>query len=166
MDREYAGGEALREERGTPAAGVKVRAVVTTEACARARLAHEIEQPGSSELALNRVMGRLHVGERLLVKGAETAQDEVCLIAQEPDEARTISLSAPLQQAHPRGALMLPVVETRSDARGEVVLAFGNYRTKKFEIRIEFLSVAGDAVKEVMVEESAMTGLGVVVLKP
>ncbi|MGZ4031386.1 MAG: hypothetical protein ACXVP2_04375, partial [Tumebacillaceae bacterium] len=70
--------------------------------------------------------------------------------------------------------LVLPVVETRSDARGEVVLSFGNYRTKKFDVRIEFLSVDGVnpgddsrvVVKEVMVEEGTMTGLGVVVITP
>ncbi|MGZ4106295.1 MAG: hypothetical protein ACXVDE_02500, partial [Tumebacillaceae bacterium] len=67
----------LRTERGAPAAGVQVRAIVTTEACARARLAQEVEQESGNELALTRIMGRLHVGERLLVKGADAAQDEV-----------------------------------------------------------------------------------------
>jgi hypothetical protein len=151
----------LRDGRGTPAKGVQVRALVTSETCARARLAQEIE-PGGSEMALNRVMGRLHQGERLLVKGTADAQDEVCLIAQEPDGARSVSVAEPLQQSHPRGALVLPVVETRSDARGEVVLAFGNYRTKRFEIRVEFVSASGDVVKEVMVEEGTLRGLGVV----
>jgi hypothetical protein len=156
----------LRDSRGTPVRGMRVRATVTTESCARARLAQEGESGGDT-LALNRVMGRLHQGERLLVKGAEDEQGEVCTILQEPDVgARSIKLSQPLQQTHPRGALLLPVVETRSDARGEVVLAFGNYRTKRFEIRLEFLAVAGsetgDIVKEVMVEEGLMTGLGLI----
>lgn len=158
----------VRDEQNRPVADVRLRAIVTTESCAKARLGQDVEA-GAREIALTRIVGRLAEGARYWLQDPEGALGERCVLAQVEPGARTVQLDAPLEHAYARGTLLLPLVEGRSDRRGEVVLGFGNYRTKRFEARLEFVSDEQQAiektVKEVSLQEGQMTGLGAIPIK-
>ncbi|PWK11520.1 hypothetical protein [Tumebacillus permanentifrigoris] len=146
----------VRDPDGRPLAGVPVRAVVITEACAKARLAQDSSE-GAQELALARVAGRLMPGERLWLPG------ESCVVYEVGSTNRAIHITAPLQNSFPRQTQLLPCVETQSDERGEVVIPFGNCRSAAFDVQVQLLS--DDMLsKEVRMEEGKMTNLGVIAI--
>lgn len=146
----------VRDTDGRPLAGVPVRAVVVTEACAKARLAQDSAE-GAQELALARVAGRLSPGERLWLSG------ESCVVYEVGSTNRTLHITAPLAHRFPRQTQLLPCVETQSDERGEVVIAFGNCRMAAFDVQIQVLR-ADVPHKEVRAEEGRTTNLGVITI--
>lgn len=105
------------------------------------------------ELPLTRVAGRLQVGERL-------ALGEDIVLVRHVDEQRIVRTTGPLLQKKPKGALLHPCIETRSDLRGEVVLAFGPSRSRAFAVQVR----AGDACEEVSVEEGQERSIGAIVV--
>jgi hypothetical protein len=147
---------AVRDAAGRPLAGVPVRAVVVTEACAKARLATDAAA-GAEELALARVAGRLAPGERLWVAG------ESCVVSEAASTNRAIRITAPLTNSFPRQTQLMPCVETQSDERGEVVIAFGNCRSAAYDVQIQ---VIGKDLphKEVRAEEGSTTYVGVITI--
>ncbi|ASS75501.1 hypothetical protein CIG75_11260 [Tumebacillus algifaecis] len=143
---------ALRDERGIAMAGVRVRGVAVSESSTKAKLLEEATG-GSHELFLSRLSGRVRVGERYSL-GEQTLS-----IADVKEASRTYLLTTPLVGNHARGASLLPCVDTWTDARGEVALAFGNCKSASFDVRLSIWVAEREFCKEVRVEESKLLNL-------
>lgn len=151
----------VRDEQGRPLSDVPVRATVLTEACAKARLMQEV-QAGTSELSLARVAGRMQLGERFYLSGISVDKSESSIVYEVGTGHRSLRLVTPLCHDYPRQTQLLPCVETRSDARGELVLAFGNCRSAAFDVQLQVMGDGKTPTKEVRVEEGRTTFLGVI----
>jgi hypothetical protein len=99
----------------------------------------------SNEIEVARVSGAIQVGDRYLLKGSEHA--EPCVVSEVSATGKTVGLASPLEQEYPRGSWVLPYVQTTSDSRGEVVIAFRNCRSKTFDVH---LAVGIESIKEVV----------------
>ena len=155
---------ALRDDAGRPLPGVRIRAIVLSESCVKAKVSGGGLEPGAGEVALNRIVGKLRAGD-LYFLPAGSGEGEVCRIAEAVEGRRTFPLAAPLERAFPLGTPLQPCVESWSDPRGEAVLAFGNYRTAAFDVQIHFFHEGRHAVREVRVEEGKSTKLGSIALE-
>ncbi|WP_157722033.1 hypothetical protein [Tumebacillus avium] len=140
------------DEDGLPLPGMRVRGTAISESCTKAKLSAEAVA-GTRELALSRLSGRIRVGERYAL-GAETVT-----IAEAKEGSRTFLLTAPLLASHARGVSLLPCVETVTDVRGEVVLAFGNCKSAAFDVRITVFHGERELCREVRVQEGTLLNL-------
>ncbi|MGB8956738.1 MAG: hypothetical protein WCC10_15280 [Tumebacillaceae bacterium] len=154
---------ALRDQAGRPLDRVKILGVVVSESCAKAKISGDGTGTGAQEIALYRVVGKLRAGDLYFLRNG-SGEGEICRIADAVEGRRTFPLAAPLEQAHPVGTSLQPCVETWSDPRGEVVLAFGNCRAAAFDVQIRFFHQGNIVVREVRVEEGTSTNLGSVSL--
>lgn len=147
----------LRDERGETRPDVSVRAIAFSESCMKAKLSAELAA-GETEIALARVNGRVRVGERYALG------QESCSIAAVVEGSRTCKLTRPLTETHPRGTSLLPCVETKSDSRGEIAIAFGNCRSQRFDVLLTIADGEREFRKEVSVEEGKLFNLRAVKL--
>lgn len=151
----------FRNNSGLPVAGVRLTAVVVSESCARARIAQDEVQPGAVELPLGQVTGGIAPGSLFLIRGRDPQQQgERCVVESVADRMRAVKLTKPLASAHSRGDLLLPVVETRSDERGEAVVAFPGCRAKTFDVALAIAGGASTLAKEVTLAEGKTANLG------
>lgn len=152
----------VRDAGGYPQE-VKVVATVQSEDAFLARLAEQSKE-GSASLTLAQVRGKIAIGDRLLIRNKQKEKVELCTIREHEYGTREYLLEEALHHEHPRGTLLLPVVETRSDERGEIVIPFRSYGVKHFTINLSFVSTEGEMLKEVSVQEGMMDYLGMIQL--
>jgi len=147
----------LRGGENQAMADVELSALLRTDLCARAKVAQDVVTAGSVEFALVQTLGRLYSGETLWVQSKSGAVGERVVIADVREDGRFCRLQTPLQGEYTRGATLLPLIKTRSDQRGEWVLALGSYRCAEFDLT---LYCGTTAMKEVRVREGTMHSLG------
>lgn len=152
----------VRDTEGNAMSFVIVKAVVLSHDCARARLAQDGAKKGSRQIYVFNMAGKISVGDKYLIKGKEDIGSEVCQIAGTSDETHCFNLNDDLQFDHCRGELLLPVIHTRTDDRGEVVIYFRNARSKYFDVKMEFNCNHKSIEKSVRLEEGKTTNLGLV----
>jgi hypothetical protein len=150
----------IKGEDERPYPNVSVSAAVVTEEGARARLAQDEAAAGADELTLGSVTGKLGVGDRFLLRSRNGKDEELCRIDAVMEYQRKVKLERPLTGAFTRGSLLLPVVHTRSDERGEAVLAFANCRAKQFNVKLELTHGEHRLLKEVNLTEGGTTLAG------
>lgn len=153
---------AVRDAGGSGVPGVAVNAVVISEDCARAKLTGDGAKAGAREIGLVNVSGKISAGETFMIKDKKEGRSEYCLIAGVSGDMQGCRVDQPLKFKHPRGALLLPAVRTRTDSRGEVVVYFRDMRAKHWDVILEFVYEGKQLVKEVKVNEGEMTNLGIV----
>ncbi|MCD1260485.1 hypothetical protein B5M42_016920 [Paenibacillus athensensis] len=159
----------LRDEAGRPVAGAQLTAAVLTEDCVKARLMQDRAEPGTSELAVGSLTGRIGIGDLFTLRGRGLKEvEETVRIAQVLEYQKRFLLDKPLTESYARGALLLPVAQSCSTANGEAVIALAGCRVRTFQVRLEITPANGGnaptLVKEVMVEEGQATSLGTVVV--
>ncbi len=153
---------ALRNSAGNPIAGAYIKAILLSEECARARLAQDMARAGETEVILAGFSGKICIEDTFHISERNTQESEFCSISTIIEGMRFYRLKQPLKFNHHRGALFLPVVETRSDDKGEIVIPFRNYRSKQFNVKLEFNFEGNTLFKEVSVKEGTMNYLGAV----
>lgn len=116
---------------------VSLTATLLTDNCARAKLGRQGAGAGSKEVFLVDVTMFSAPGDLLLIRAAEGSQGELCEIDDPGSGEGLYLLKAPLHDNHERGELLLPVVKTTADERGEVVIAFRNFRQRECQVKLE-----------------------------
>lgn len=129
--------------QGSP---VSLTAAVLSDHCARAKLGRQGAAAGSQEVFFVDVTMFSAPGDLLVIRPAESGQGELCEIDNPGSGEGLYMLKEPLRDSHERGELLLPVVKTRADERGEVVIAFRNFRQRECRVKLEVK--AGDKISE------------------
>ncbi|MEW9700890.1 hypothetical protein [Paenibacillus sp. SI8] len=154
----------LQDEKGAPMKDASLTATMLTEECAAARLMLDQIDKGDTELILGSLTGIISVGDCFLLRGRSSKEtQEVIRIAEVLESQKRFRLENPVKHAFNRGALLLPVQQTRSTERGEAVLAFRGGRIPEFQVQLEIARGASrkpNVLKEVRVAEGTTTNLG------
>ncbi|UJF34070.1 hypothetical protein [Paenibacillus hexagrammi] len=158
----------LQDQNGSPIRGARVTATVESEECASARLMSEKVEKGADLLTVGSVIGAITAGSSFVLRGrgAKAADEWIC-IKEVLEFQKRLQLQQPLEGSFSRGAVLLPVIQTRSTERGELVLPFRTGRNSSFGVNITIAREGGESrrlLKEVMVSEGAVTNLGTQVL--
>jgi hypothetical protein len=127
----------LRDGNGLAVPDAPVTAVMITENCARAKLSGELNGDGENAINVAYVSGRISAGDVYLISEKDNKESEYCSIACLKEDAKCFGLQGRLQHPHKRGALLLPVVRTRTDQRGETVIYFREPCPVNFKIRLQ-----------------------------
>ncbi len=133
---------------GEPAAGAGLAVILENEKCARAKLGRQGAKAGALEMSLVDVTGRMAPGDLLLIRPPESIEGELCEIATMGVGEAVYGLKRPLQSDHARGELLMPVFTTRTDRRGEAVLACRNFRQPECRARIEVTATGDQQTQE------------------
>ncbi|OXM85050.1 hypothetical protein [Paenibacillus rigui] len=146
-----------------------VEATVTQEDAVRARIAQDQQEAGSTELVLGAISGSIRVTDRYWVRSRSAkAFEEQVQIAGVTEHGRRVQLAHPLQHTYTRGAYLLPVVQTRTTARGEAVIAFSGIGLKQFTAQLRLRradALQTDSVlKEVVLEEGKTVLSGSIII--
>lgn len=124
---------------GNPAADAVLTATLLNDNCARARLGKQGTAAANLELPLVDVNGPFAPGDLLEISANNNETKEICEMASMGVGEGVYRINKPLLNDHVRGDLLMPVVSTRPDERGEAVLAFRNFRQHNCDILIEAL---------------------------
>lgn len=150
----------LRDAEGRPHGGVAAAAALTSEDCCRGRLAGDEAEKGAVELAVANITSPIRVGDAFILQGRSAKETELCEIASVSREAGRFGLASPLQFGHKRGANLMPVIRTRSDERGELVMAFPAGRMASFEAELLLETDGRRVTRQVRLDEGEMLNLG------
>jgi hypothetical protein len=152
----------LQASDGNPASAVKARATITSDECFKAKLAQDVSEQGSIQISLAQITGKVTIGDRFLLKSLTENTSEYCRITAINETIRSFKLEQPLQHTYDKGALLLPVLETHSDSKGEIVIFCKYFHIPKFGITLEFIYSNQNLVKELILETSTMLNLGTI----
>ncbi|NOU93656.1 hypothetical protein GC093_10540 [Paenibacillus sp. LMG 31456] len=152
----------VSNEHGQPYSKAILLAVMQSENGARARLAQDKAGQGTDQLTIGSVTGKISVGDRYLIRSRNSSEvgEELCLVEEVLEYQRRLRLERPLIGSYARGSLLLPVVKTQSDERGEVVVAFANCRANRFDIKLDVAHSGRSLSKEVNLTEGGTTLAG------
>ncbi|TKI54341.1 carboxypeptidase-like regulatory domain-containing protein [Brevibacillus antibioticus] len=126
-------------EDGSPAEGAYVQAVISYERDAPVRLAEDADKE-ATELIVASKKGQVDLADAFLLE-TPTCKGTIIRFAG-PPSGRVYPLTEPLSFAYPRGTVLLPLLETNCDDRGEFVVALPLFLEKtharmKIEVRQE-----------------------------
>lgn len=150
----------LRDADGRVSRDAVVKASMLSENCARARLSGEKAGKGEKAIFLTNIAGGMSAGDFYLLKDKADGRQEYCRIAALEADTRRCRLYEPLQFSYSRGALLLPVFETRPDERGEVVICFREPCPDNFKVKLQFNHGKNLFEKELDIEGGKTTVLG------
>jgi hypothetical protein len=152
----------LQEESGAPVPSVRVRATVTADECAKAKLAQEIIDKGCTQISLAQMTGKVNIGDRFLLKCPTGNCSEYCRVMTINETTRSFRLEHPLMHTYEKGALLFPVIETLSDHKGETIVFFKYFRVPTFGITLEFKYGNQNVVKELILKPATLLNLGII----
>lgn len=152
----------LRDMAGQGIPGAPVRAVMVSDSCARARLSADMADNGRDSICLANVRGGIVVGDEYLIRDKDDKNAEYCRIAGITETTKCYRLEEALKLSYPRGALVLPVYNTRSDERGEVVVYFREPCPDHFIVKLQFGHGKNLIEKELEIEGGKFFDLGVI----
>ncbi|OCT11383.1 hypothetical protein A8709_06830 [Paenibacillus pectinilyticus] len=153
----------LHNAAGAPIRDARLLSTVLTEDCARARLMVDQADKGTLEVTLGSFTGSVVAGDAYLLRGrGAKASEEIIRISEVLEHQKRFRLANPLTNAFTRGAMLLPVQETRSTDRGEAVIAFRGNRIPSFqtELVITYGEQGKHEIKEIEVAEGTTANLG------
>ncbi|MDR6553381.1 carboxypeptidase-like regulatory domain-containing protein [Paenibacillus qinlingensis] len=157
----------LQNAAGAPICDAHLQSTVLTEDCARARLMVDQADKGAMEMTLGSFTGGIVAGDVYLLRGrGSQASEEVIRISEVLEHQKRFRLLNPLTQSYSRGAMLLPVQETRSTERGEVAIAFRGNRIPTFQTDLVITYGAGGkhshSIQDLAVAEGTTTNLGTI----
>jgi hypothetical protein len=151
----------LKDDQGNPAVKVRAKATVTSLECVKAKLAQDSKTERSDKIYLAQIVGKLTIGDRFLIQGG-SGTAEYGRMVQVDEGTRCCSLEYPLQATYEKGSLLFPVIESQSDAKGELLLYFKPYRTQNFGITLEFTYGNEKLIQNVIMKQGVITSLGII----
>ncbi|MCM3142907.1 hypothetical protein [Brevibacillus sp. MER 51] len=145
---------------GSPAGGACVQAVISYERDAPVRLAEDADKE-ATELIVASKKGQVDLADAFLLE-TSTCKGTIIRFAS-PPKGRVYPLTEPLSFAYPRGTVLLPLLETHCDDRGEFVVALPLFLEKtharmKIEVRRE--ETAGFA--ELSIQAGTNQSIGII----
>lgn len=141
-----------------------VTATLGSDKCARAKLGRQGAQAGDKEISLLDVTGRIAAGDLLLIRPREEKSGEICEVVTTGAGDGIYSLKQPLLSDHQRGELLMPVILTRSDNRGEAVIAIRDLRQKECRVEVKISAEERSKVMEVEIASGVSHQLGKIVI--
>lgn len=150
----------VNNSNGQAAANADVQVTVTSDTCIRAKLAQDIDASNKSYIHLTQIAGHVCRGDLFLIKATESENNEYCSILNTMESSRHFQLNKALEFEHKRGSSLLPVIKTKSDTKGEIVVPFRNYRVKDFNASVEIRYNNQSYVKEVSIGEGMVNQVG------
>jgi hypothetical protein len=151
----------IKDKWGNPADSVKVRASITSEECVKAKLAQDTQGEGANQIYLAQVVGKLTIGDRFLLRSSLGAT-EYCRIMMIDEITRCCRLEQPLQFIYEKSSLLFPVIESQSDAKGELVLFFKPYRVLSFGITLDFTYGNEKLQQQIILKQASLNNLGII----
>ena len=148
----------VKDKKNNKVVGAKVSAeIVSNEGC-KVRIIQEKIEAGTVEVNFQSIMGMLSIGEKLFVKDGE--KSEYCEIKRVLDsDKRMFLLANPLQYEHIRGVMLMPVVETYTDHKGEVVICLKHVSTKQIEVELK-IEYKNEIMSETMIIDTLKVEVG------
>ncbi|GED57376.1 hypothetical protein ABER61_09700 [Brevibacillus formosus] len=145
---------------GSPAGGACVQAVISYERDAPVKLAEDADKE-ATELIVASKKGQVDLADAFLLE-TPTCKGTIIRFAS-PPKGRVYPLAEPLSFAYPRGTVLLPLLETNCDDRGEFVVALPLFLEKtharmKIEVRRE--EAAGFA--ELSIQAGTTQSIGII----
>lgn len=125
----------ILSEDGSPVIAA-IKAALTDDNCARAKLGRQGAKAGAKELGLIDLTGRMAPGDLLLIRPPEGVSGEICEISTMGTGDGTYALKQPLSADHNRGELLMPVFMSRSDSRGEAIIPIRQLRQKECQLQL------------------------------
>jgi hypothetical protein len=151
----------LKDSQGNPIKAARARATVTSMESVKAKLAQDSKSENPNQISLSQIAGRITIGDRFLLQSS-SGESEYCRLAHMDESTRCFSFDQPLQSTYEKGSLLFPVVESLSDAKGEVLLFFKPHRTQTFGITLEFTYGNNKLVQDLTMEQGVIKSLGII----
>ncbi len=114
--------------------GANIEAAIVSEGSAAGRI---MGIEGENDiLNLVNISGGIGRGDTFEIKKKEDNSAKTCTIAGKIKNGK-FKLMKPLTDEQIKGALLMPLIYTRTDSRGECVIYFRNFREKNCEVRLK-----------------------------
>lgn len=149
--------------QGSRICGASVQAVLAGNIMAK--LSSKGLHAQEDSMGVVSVTRRIYAGDTFLISDKTEADQEYCTVAATPELTNgiyTCKLTKLVQNNHNRGAALVPVVDTLTDEKGELVLYFRNTLTKNFAANIIITYGEQKMQQEIQVAEGTTVSLGVV----
>ncbi len=140
----------LIDSNEKPVEGASIEAAIVSEGSAAARI---LSTEGENDiLNLVNISGGIGRGDTFEIKKKEGIPVETCTIAGKIKNGK-FKLTKPLADEKIKGALLMPLIYTRTDSRGECVIYFRNFREKNCEVRLKIENE--DTERRILMEEGS-----------
>lgn len=150
----------VRDNNDRIVPGTHVQAVVTTEGCIRAKLGKDGAGKDSKQISLVSITGKIAPGDVFFINHPGSPNSEMCHVIAKDTVTKQCMLREPLLLDHGRGEPLLPVIQTRTDERGEGVVYFRYLPEKRWDVTLQFSYQNHTLAREVNVEEGRTLQLG------
>ena len=145
----------LMDSKDKEIEGANIEATIVTEGSAAARI---MGIEGENDiLNLVNISGCIGRGDTFEIKKREGISAETCTIAGKIKNGK-YKLTKPLGDEQLKGSLLMPLMYTRTDSRGECVICFRNFREKSCEVRLKIQNE--ETERRILMEEGRPILLG------
>ncbi len=145
----------LVDSKGKAIDGADIEAAIVSEGSAAARI---MSIEGENDiLNLVNITGCIGRGDTFEIKKKGGVSTEACTIEGKIKNGK-FKLTKPVVDEQIRGALLMPLIHTRTDSRGEGVIYFRNFREKSCEVRLKIGNE--DTERRIVMEEGKSVLLG------
>ncbi len=135
--------------------GANIEAAIVSEGSAAARI---MSTEGENDIFnLVNISGGIGRGDIFEIKKKEGISAETCTIAGRIKNGK-FKLTKPLADEQLKGGLLMPLIYTRTDSRGESVIYFRNFREKSCEVRLKIENE--ETERRILMEEGKPILLG------
>lgn len=150
------------DQNGDPLPDVTIQAVLTSDECARARVGSPGAEPGDQQISVVDITGKIASGDEYRFNTRDGEELGTAMILAPGESEGAYRLTAPLANPLPRGCLLMPLLKSRTNRKGEAVFGFRNLYQKTCGVRLRF--TLGDQVmeREGVLEEATTWGLGTI----
>lgn len=125
----------VKNSKGCKLEGAKVTSLITSPEGSKIKIIEEKIEKDKKCVNFSNIKGILTINEELYIKDNE--KSEYCQIKKIIDyENKDFELLEPLKFQHGRGTLLMPVIKTYTDFKGEAVIYFKNIISKTVEMQI------------------------------
>lgn len=147
-------------EDGSPTGGAYVQAVISYERDAPVKLAEDAAKE-ATELIVASKKGQVDLADAFLLE-TPTCKGTIIRFAG-PPKGRVYPLTEPLSFAYPRGTVLLPLLETNCDDRGEFVVALPLFLEKTHaRMKIEVWREEAAGFAELSIQASTTHSIGII----
>lgn len=150
----------VRDTHDRPLPDTKIKAIVSTEGCVRAKLGKDGASKDSKQISLVNITGKIAPGDGFLINRVGSPNSEMCHIIAKDGVTKQCMVHEPLLFDHIRGEPLLPVIQTRTDERGEGVIYFRYFPEKRWDVTLQFSYQDRTLAREVSLEEGRTLLLG------
>lgn len=151
-------------QNGEPVKDADITATLLSDNCARAKLGRQGAVAGWAGISLVDVTGRLAPGDLFLIRPVQGEEGEICEMATMGVGESVYELKKPPLSDHARGELLMPVIMTRTNERGEAVLALRNFGQKECELSLRVAFSECDQIREIKIQSGITHNLGTIII--